>query len=240
MSSSWHDFHEHLVQSTSLLNFQRGFTAVRSSHTALGRFADHTALLDHLHRGTATSDQRNLILTGLIVCAKGNSRSGDCALTLLLLALWPGLDGVFRRSRARRLGQTDELASEILARATQSIRELDLTQVNWIAATVLKNVERDVRRAFYREAKRQNLQVPFDLDQHGGIFEPTDPDLVPAKLLAELTNLIGVDAGLVIRVVIDGFTQAEAGKALNLSEPAARKRFQRAIKRLRAQADEKS
>jgi RNA polymerase sigma-70 factor (ECF subfamily) len=112
--------------------------------------------------------------------------------------------------------------------------------VNWIAATVLKNVERDVRRAFYREAKRQNLQVPFDLDQHGGIFEPTDPDLVPAKLLAELTNLIGVDAGLVIRVVIDGFTQAEAGKALNLSEPAARKRFQRAIKRLRAQADEKS
>ena len=118
--------------------------------------------------------------------------------------------------------------------------ELDLTQVNWIAATILMNVERDVRRAYHREANRQNLQVPFDLDQHGGICEFADPDLAPDKLLAELTQLIGEDADLVIRVVVDGYTQAEAGKGLGLSEPAARKRFQRALKRLRAQVDEKS
>lgn len=240
MSSSWHEFHEHLVQSSSTLNFQRGFSAIRSSHPALSRFADHAALLDHLHRGTAPPDQKNLILTGLIVSAKGDSRSGDCALTLMLLALWPGLDGIFRRSRAGRLGHTEEIASEILARATQSIRELDLTQVNWIAATILMNVERDVRRAYHREANRQNLQVPFDLDKHGGICEFADPDLAPDKLLAELTQLIGEDADLVIRVVVDGYTQAEAGKGLGLSEPAARKRFQRALKRLRAQVDEKS
>ncbi|OZA00232.1 MAG: hypothetical protein B7Y02_18690, partial [Rhodobacterales bacterium 17-64-5] len=173
-------------------------------------------MLDHLHRGTAPPDQKNLILTGLIVSAKGDSRSGDCALTLMLLALWPGLDGIFRRSRAGRLGHTEEIASEILARATQSIRELDLTQVNWIAATILMNVERDVRRAYHREANRQNLQVPFDLDQHGGVCEFADPDLAPDKLLAELTHLIGEDADLVIRVVVDGYTQAEAGKG---SEP---------------------
>jgi RNA polymerase sigma-70 factor (ECF subfamily) len=240
MSFTWHDFRGNLMHSSSTLNFQRGFAAVRASHRALTRFADPAALLDHLHRGEAPPDQKNTILAGLIRSAKSNDRAGDCALTLVLLALWPGLDGVFRRSRARRLGQVDELASEILGRATAAIRDLDLTKVNWIAATILKNVERDALRAYRREAGRQGLQDELDVDLHGGIADFVDPDLSPERLLAELTSLIGVDADLVVRVVIDGFTQAEAGKALGLSEPAARKRFQRALKRLRDHAEQKS
>lgn len=240
MPSSWHQFHQNLTQSSSTLNFQRGFTAIKSAFPALSQFADPTALLEHLHRGTATSLQKNLVLQDLIKAAKANSRSGDSALTLMLLALWPGLDGVFRRSRARRLGELDEIASEILARATASIRELDLAQVNWVAATILMNVERDVLRAYQREASRLSKQVEFETDLHGGIADFVDPDLSPERLLAELTDLIGVDAELVLRVVIDGYTQAEAGKEIGLSEPAARKRFQRALKRLRDHAKQKS
>ncbi len=239
MPSSWHQFHQHLVHSSSTLNFQRGFTTVRDRHRGLTGFADPAALLDHLHRGDSSPDQKNLLLGDLIQGAKANDRAGDCALTLMLLALWPGLDGVFRRSRARRLGQTDEIASEILARATAAIRDLDLTGVNWIAATILKNVERDVLRAHNREASRQSIQDEFDADLHGGIFMAGDPEMEPGKLLAELTRLIGVDADLVLRVVIDGYTQAEAGQQLGLSEPAARKRFQRALTRLRDQAEQK-
>ena len=240
MPSSWHEFHQHLVQSSSTLNFQRGFATVCNRHRGLTRFADPAALLDHLHRGDSSPDQKNLLLGDLIQGAKANDRAGDCALTLMLLALWPGLDGVFRRSRARRLGQTDEIASEILARATAAIRELDLDRVNWIAATILKNIERDVLRAHKRETGRQAVQDEFDTDLHGGVFEVADPELEPGKLLAELTRLIGVDADLVLRVVIDGYTQAEAGQQLGLSEPAARKRFQRALKRLRDHAEQKS
>ena len=239
MPSSWHEFHQHLVHSSSTLNFQRGFTTVRDRHRGLTGFADPAALLDHLHRGDSSPDQKNLLLGDLIQGAKANDRAGDCALTLMLLALWPGLDGVFRRSRARRLGQTDEIASEILARATAAILDLDLTGVNWIAATILKNVERDVLRAHNREASRQSIQDEFDADLHGGIFMAGDPEMEPGKLLAELTRLIGVDADLVLRVVIDGYTQAEAGQQLGLSEPAARKRFQRALTRLRDQAEQK-
>ena len=141
MSFTWHDFHGNLMHSSSTLNFQRGFAAVRSQHPELTRFADPAALLDHLHRGSAPSDTKNIVLSTLIRSAKSDDRAGDCALTLMLLALWPGLDGVFRRSRARRLGHVDELASEILARATTGIRNLDLTKVNWIAATILQNVD---------------------------------------------------------------------------------------------------
>ena len=228
------------MHSSSTLNFQRGFATVRTSHGALTRFPDPAALLDHLHRGDAPADKKNTILIGLIESAKSNDRAGDCALTLVLLALWPGLDGVFRRSRARRLGQIDELASEILGRATAAIRDLDLSKVNWIAATIIKNVERDILRSHNREAARQGIQDEFDTDLHGGIADFVDPDLSPERLLAELTDLIGVDAELVLRVVIDGYTQAEAGKEIGLSEPAARKRFQRALKRLRDHAEQKS
>ena len=228
------------MHSSSTLNFQRGFATVRTSHGALTRFPDPAALLDHLHRGDAPADKKNTILTGLIESAKSNDRAGDCALTLVLLALWPGLDGVFRRSRARRLGQIDELACEILGRATAAIRDLDLSKVNWIAATIIKNVERDILRSHNREAARQGIQDEFDTDLHGGIADFVDPDLSPERLLAELTDLIGVDAELVLRVVIDGYTQAEAGKEIGLSEPAARKRFQRALKRLRDHAEQKS
>lgn len=239
MSSSWHDFHANLMHSSATLNFQRGFATIRSRHKALSRFGDPAALLDYLHHGVSPPDLKNQVLSRLIQSAKANDRAGDCALTLMLLALWPGLDAVFRRSRGRRLGQVDELASEILARATQGIRNLDQAKVNWIAATILQNVERDVRRAHKRETYRQQQQDEFDPDTHGGTTDVADADTLPKCLLAELTCLNGSDAHLVIRVVVDGYTQAEAGKELGLSEPAARKRFQRALKRLRENVEQK-
>src|SRR5690606_18496333 len=152
---------------------------------------DPAALLDHLHRGDAPPDKKNIVLSRLIQSAKSDDRAGDCALTLMLLALWPGLDGVFRRSRARRLGHVDELASEILGRATAGVRNLDLTKVNWIAATILQNVERDVRRAHQRESLLQQQQDAFDPDIHGGTTRAADADALPESLLAELTCLIG-------------------------------------------------
>jgi hypothetical protein len=78
--------------------------------------------------------------------------TGDCALTLMLLALWPGLDAIRRRCIWRKVGTGDEIAADILGRTTEAIRGLDLQRVNWIAATILRNVERDILRAHQREA----------------------------------------------------------------------------------------
>ena len=44
--------------------------------------------------------------------------------------------------------------------------------------------------------------------------------------------LLGDDALLVIRVAIEGFSQAEIAVELGLTEAAARKRYQRAMRRL--------
>ncbi|WP_297970158.1 sigma factor-like helix-turn-helix DNA-binding protein [uncultured Amaricoccus sp.] len=45
-------------------------------------------------------------------------------------------------------------------------------------------------------------------------------------------KLHGDDALLVIRVAIEGFSQAEVAVELGLTEAAARKRYQRAMRRL--------
>ena len=100
--------------------------------------------------------------------AQDDGPAADCALTLMLLALWPGLDAIRRRSVWRKLGAPDEIASDILARTTEAIRGLDLQRVNRIAATVLRNVERDMIRARQREADRQSAVSDTDPDEVAG------------------------------------------------------------------------
>ena len=110
MSFAWHEIRDHLMHSSSNLHFQRSFDAVRRAQAALAPFRDPAALLDGLHRTTGDPAQKNLILSALVGAAQGDGPASDCALTLLLLALWPGLDAIRRRShlaqaRHRRRGR---------------------------------------------------------------------------------------------------------------------------------------
>ncbi|MTW18322.1 sigma-70 family RNA polymerase sigma factor [Rhodoplanes serenus] len=233
MSFAWHAIRDHLMHSSSTLGFQRAFDNLRRAHAALAPFRDPAGLLDGLHRGPGDPDQKNLILSAFVEAAQGDGPASDSALTLLLLALWPGLDAIRRRSIWRRIGSADEIASDVLALTTEAVRGLDLKRVNRIAATVLRNVERDMIRARRREAERESATtsiVPEDVpaDRAGHHLAPED-----AHLQSDVCKLIGADAVLVIRVAIEGFSQAEVALELGLTEAAARKRYQRATCRLR-------
>jgi RNA polymerase sigma-70 factor (ECF subfamily) len=228
MSFAWHEIRDHLMHSSTNLHFQRSFDAVRREQAALAAFFDPAALLDGLHRTPGDQGQKNLILSTLVRAAQGDGPTSDRALTLLLLALWPGRDAVRRRSIWRRLGTADEIASDVLARTTEAIRGLDLSRVNWIAATVLRNVERDMIRARQRELAHGRL--PHELEPV--VRRTSDPVISDARLNAELRSVIGDDALLVIRVAIEGFSQAEVAVELGLTEAAARKRYQRAMRPL--------
>lgn len=165
MSFAWHEIRDHLMHSSSNLHFQRSFDAVRRGQAALAPFRDPAALLDGLHRTPGDQGQKNVILSALVRAAQGDGPASDCALTLLLLALWPGLDAIRRRSLWRRLGTGDEVASDVLARTTEAIRGLNLGRVNWIAATVLLNVERDMIRVRQRDQAREHLASSADPDE---------------------------------------------------------------------------
>jgi RNA polymerase sigma-70 factor (ECF subfamily) len=231
MSFAWHEIRDHLMKSSSTLGFQRSFGAIRRTEEPVGQFSDSAALLDALHRNSGDPEQKNLILAALVRASQDDGPAADCALTLMLLALWPGLDAIRRRSLWRRIGTPDEVASELLARTTAAVRGLDLRRVNRIAATVLRNVERDIVRARQRETDRQSAIGDTDPDELAGNND--DPALSHARLHGDMRRLIGADATLVIRVAVEGFSQAEVAIELGLSEAAARKRYQRAIRRLR-------
>ena len=233
MSIAWHEIREHLMHSSSTLAFQRSFDAVRRAHAPIAPFRDPAALLDRLHRGPGDPEDKNQILTALVRTSQSGDGPSDCALTLVLLALWPGLDAIRRRSIWRRIGSADEVASEVLARSTEAIRGLDPGRVNRIAATLLRNVERDMVRARQRDAARESQAsdiAPDDVPADSIEQQPTAED---ALLRGDLRKLLGADALLVIRVAIEGFSQADVAVQLGLTDAAARKRYQRAMRRLR-------
>jgi len=231
MSFSWNGIHQHLVHASSSLCFQRNFDHLRQRHASLSPFADPVALLDALHRGSDTSDQKNTILRALVEVVRSGGLVADCGQTLMLLALWPGLDSLRRRSIWRRSGPPEEVASDIIARAIEAVGDLDLGRVHRIAATILMNIERDRGRDRAREARRQDLRVDLDVDQIVGSSREFP---VSERLLKrDLTRVVGDDARLVLRVAVDGFSQVEVAAELGLSEAAGRKRYQRAARRLR-------
>jgi len=233
MSFAWHEIRDQIMHSASTLSFQRSFDAIRREQGPVLGFRDPAALLDALHHKAGSPDQKNLILAALVCAAHSYGQTGDCALAVMLLALWPGLDAIRRRCIWRKVGTADEVASDILGRTTEAIRGLDLQRVNWIAATILRNVERDILRANQRDAGRQSLRSETEPDEVAAEDGSGEAAISEAQLLRDLRLLLGADAILVIRVAVEGFSQAEAGVELGLSEAAARKRYQRATQRLR-------
>src|SRR5690606_1246631 len=226
-SIAWHEIRDHLMHSSSNLHFQRSFDAVRRAQAALTPFRDPVGLLEALHHGPTDAGDKNSILTALVEAAQDDGPAADCALTLLLLALWPGLDAIRRRSIWRKIGTADEVTSDLLARMVEAIRSLNLERVNWIAATVLRNVERDMIRARQRDVARESLASSIELNDIPADRIRQQPEADNAHLQDDLRKLIGPDSILVLRVAIDGFTQTEVALELGLTEAAARKRYQR-------------
>ena len=230
MPLAWPALRQRLERSSSSHRFQRRFADLRMSHAPLQQFRDPPALLDWLHHGTAPPDRKNAILRVLVGAAQ--AEGGDAAMTLILLALWPGLDAVRRRLIRRWSWEGDEAAADLVVRTCNAIYTLDLARVTWIAATVLRNVERDVRRRMRREADKSLHYAPTDPDDLPSPAVFADPALSEGLLQHDLVRLCGRYADLVVRVALLGETQREAGAALGLSEPVARKRYQRAVLRL--------
>lgn len=238
MSFTWHEIREHLMQSTNSLSFQRDFDLIRRDQPRLARFCDPAALLGFLHDGKGDQEKKNLILVSLVETAQLQSRRGDHAVTLMHLALWPGLDAVHGRLRRYYRGRSDELVSEIVARISIGVRSMDLTRVNKIAATLIRNVERDIKRALARSRAETAVSVPFLddilIDSVGvTVDEPDDPDAASARVFEHLDRAVGGDAGLVFAVAVQGHSQRAAGEMLGIGHDAARKRYQRALERLR-------
>ncbi len=232
MRAQWHALHVHLTQTINRHSFQTDYARLRDGHAPLRRHGDPAGLLDHLH-GDGDPEQKNTVLRALVVAAQGGEES---AVVLLIVALWPGLDAAYRRL-LRHFREPELLVSEISERITRGIRRLDLDRVNRIAATLIRNTERDIMRGLQASWAKDSPCVAL-LDTDGKV-QPEEsplglaPDCSLDAIIDSLRPLVGRDADLVVAVAVAGEPQGEAAAAEGLRYEAGRKRYRRAVDRLR-------
>lgn len=222
---------------------RQSFEALRQAQPDLRPFRDPGAVLDRLHRRDDDAAAKNRILVTLVQAAQGGTGARDVAVTLVWLALWPGLDALYRRLWRHFAATPEDLVSEIAGRFTTTLHRLDATRVRRIAATLLLNVERDIRthlRAQWAEAARRVAPPETGTVSSIDVWESVlglpagiDANAAAVRIRALLMAVVGEDADLVVAVTILGAGQREIADRLGIGHDAARKRCQRALRRLR-------
>ena len=234
MRAQWCALHTDLMRSTDRIRFQTEFIDLRREHATLRDLRDTADLMNRLHAQGGDPARRNTILQALVIVAQGEV-APQTATTLLLLALWPGLDAVHSRLCRDFPHDRADIGSDIAAQVTIGIRKLDLSAVQRIASTLIKNTERDLRRIYVRVEALRRVAMPLELIESAfSVPSSGDPADVQRDWQQLLTPVLGRQTALFLRIIYLGETQAEAGAALGLSHDAARKRFQRALSKLRS------
>ncbi|MCL1630138.1 hypothetical protein M3N55_15545 [Roseibaca sp. V10] len=233
MSSNWSALHAQLVRSVNRHSARIHINSLLQSDDKGLAFRDPTHLLGWLHARESDPAEKNDILARLLRAATGHGSSGIAATELLLLALWPGLCVV--RYRLRALCQGDDLDAGLLGNLSIGIRSAKAERINSVAATLLRNLERDLKRIYIGDDNWARSAVDVDLLANKIVAQNPKP---PETILSAVQGALGEDGLLVGAVHIGGFTQKEAAEHLGISHDAARKRCQRIIKRLQDSFDE--
>ncbi|MGV8986058.1 MAG: sigma-70 family RNA polymerase sigma factor [Cypionkella sp.] len=235
MRTSWSAFHLQFLTLCRRRSAEHLFGQMRARHPVLAEAPCIDALLERQHSTTSPAPQRHAVVRALAVEAQADGQSAHLAATILILALWPGLDAVRYRLWRDWPEERDDLADDILAHIAIGVRRLDLASVRQVAATLFMNTERDLRRAFLDRKYQRRIELPmFDSLQAAAAPLRDDDALDAGAWRSRMDPILGRDTSLFLRIIILGETQAEAALALGLSHDAARKRHQRAMKKLEA------
>ena len=241
MRAQWEGVREALVQSIVTLESDLLYRELRRTRTTFSTFGSPSELVSFLSSTDGPLDEKDEIYGALIGQVQDHGRDAELALSIAMLGLWPGLDWVYRRNLRFFPSAPGELVSEISDLFTSNIANADLSRINRVAATLVRNVNRDLRRRLRRswnEARRR-ADLPDDdaLDTDDVVKGPWAVDgSEEADLRAFrgwLNAVVTTDRELLERVLLQGENTKEAGQALGLSHAAARKRFGRALEKVR-------
>ena len=232
MSPRWTEVRAHLTQTLARPHHLATFQQLRGD-PSLAPFRDVDQLLKFLHRPNGTPEAKNGALRALVIARQGDAASREVADACLVLALWPGLYAVRRRLLVRTRRTVADIEVDVLGRTAEAIARLNPERVRWVAATVLRNVERDLIRAHQADTAARADELPEEVP------DPASRDWAgPGDRLGRLRSILGEDAALVYAVEVFGLSQKEAANHFGLSYDVARKRHQRAVQRLRDRCED--
>ena len=240
MRASWTALYQQLITHCNRRSSEIAYGNIRTRQPLFESCGSIADLLHHQNAPGGDSARRNAVLKALIVEAQLGQNTAKLASIIVILALWPGLDAVHGRM-CRDFPETrDNHGTDILAHVSIASRTLDLKAVNRIAATLVMNAERDIRRAHIAQRNRYKTELSIESPMGADALAVSAPDEQRYPVDAwrnRLTKVLGRDADLFLRIIILGETQLEAGTALGLSPAAARKRHQRGMVKLQAAAN---
>ncbi|TNF24090.1 MAG: sigma-70 family RNA polymerase sigma factor [Deltaproteobacteria bacterium] len=236
MRASWEALKESLERSVDPSRSKSRFDELQR-HDHLSRFQCATALVTYLNDPTGDRDEKDAIYASLIEVAQSRDRPrAEQARTLLWLGLWPGLDAIHRRRRRDFPGEPEALVSELSTRFLEAVHRMDLTRVNRVAATLVRNVSRDLcdglKRRWDEDKRRADMpDIEVATEDTTGIIR-LEPDEDVRALRGRLADVVGDDADLVIGCLIYDESQRSMAERLGVSHEAARKRLQRAKRKV--------
>ncbi len=248
----WLGIRDRLLQSTRSRSAFLQFERLQDQSAALRAHEDPTTLLEWLRdEGDGSRrDEKDILLRDLLQHARTADEVAPCAWTLLFLSFWGPLTQLFGKVVCEA---GDSAVGEILDAFNDLVVGLDLSTTNRIAAALTRGTRRDVFRHRRRDRAQAIRTSPLPSeDFEGGIRFPdllTEPPLDfcaeppdgaeaiddDQELLAlreELVATVGDDADLVMGAAIYGVNQRVMAERMGISHAAARKRYQRTLKRL--------
>lgn len=249
MRRTWEALHESLTRRANSLDSHQTFNTERQRWVELEPFEHPAAVVDFLNDKAGDRDHKDRVYATLVEVSQAEGKM-CLATALLVLGLWPGLDAIYRRNLKHHRNDPGELVSEIWDRFVTAVGRADLGRINRVAATLIRNTERLVgwwrQRGWNEDAIKNELPEDDCLTRAEGSEQRpdiSDLGLPPglsfeqeaARLQAAIAKAVGDDANLVIGTAVYGESHREAGERLGLSHANARKRYQRAVNRLRAQ-----
>lgn len=243
MHSRWESLHAALVRSVTTLSAVKYFQALREGEPLFARFERATDLIAYFH-GDGDLDDKDRLYAALVRVAQARQHPARLAHALLWCGLWPGLDHVYRRHLKQFATDPDDLTEAISVAFTTLVGRMDLSRVHRVAATLVRSTQREImdeRRRAAREVTRMvggaggGVAVLDGANRESSGSQLTGLSFAGelAVLRSHLVALVGADAELVLAVLVLDYDQHEAAKRLGLTHAAARKRFQRAVVRIR-------
>ncbi len=234
MRTRWEGVHAALVDSVKTLQAEREFQGLRTKEPVLSKFDIPNSLVSYLTRPSGDLDEKDRIYAALVRVIQGQSALSDLAAAVTWLGLWPGLDAIYQRISRHYRRDPDALSSDLAASFTAVVARADLSRINRVAATLIWNTERDLLKGLRGNWERDSRERLVDRDVLEGMAQPEPPRCDVDGLRSRLEPIVGADADLLAGVLGLGETQREAAERLGIGYEAARKRFARAMVRVRS------